>query len=111
VNNTYVWSITELNCLPTAGSLTDYVVTSHWLCTGTDGTYDGSQKGIAVFTVDPTKKDYTPYQDLKEDEVIAWTQDALGADTVQLIYRTIDRQIQGQVTPAIITPELPWSSS
>ena len=110
-NNTYVWSITELNCIPALGSITNYVVQAHWLCTGTDGTYTGSFNGPAVFSVDPNQPGYVPYQDLTEAEVIVWVQEALGFDTVQLVYRIIDQQIQGQVSPAVVTPPLPWSKA
>lgn len=100
-----------MDCLPTAGSLTDYVVVSHWLCQGTDGTYTGAVPGTVTFVVDPYKTDYVPYDQLTEAEVVVWTQDALGFDTVQAVYRMIDTQIQGQVSPPVVTPPLPWDPS
>jgi len=106
---TYTWSIDELSCLPTAGSLTDYVVIAKWTCTGSDGIYAGTVTNITVFTVDPNKKDYVPYADLQEAEIIEWVQDALGFDTVQLVYSKIATQIQGQEDPTLINPPLPWS--
>ena len=108
MNNTYTWTITQLECIPDIDGKLNYVVVAHWLCQGTDGTYTGSVANTATFVVDPYKTDYVPYQDLKEPEVIVWVQDALGPDTVQAVYRMIDTQIQGQVSPPIVTPPLPW---
>ena len=109
MNNTYTWTITALDCIPEINDRSNYVVIAHWLCEGSDGVYTGQQVGTVTFVVDPYKTDYVPYQDLTEAEVIVWTQDALGADTVQLIYRTIDTQIQAQVNPAVVQPPLPWA--
>ena len=108
-NITYTWSIDSLSCIPTIGSLTDYVVVAKWTCSGSDGICSGSETNTATFTVDPNKKDYVPYDDLKEEEVIIWVQDALGFDTVQLVYSKIATQIQGQEDPTMINPPLPWS--
>lgn len=105
----YTWSIDELSCIPTAGSLTDYVVIAKWTCTGSDGACEGSVTNDTVFNVDPSKKDYVPYDDLQEAEVIEWVQEALGFDTVQLVYSKINTQIQGQEDPTLINPPLPWS--
>jgi len=110
MSNTYTWSISALNCIPQVGSLTDYVCTSHWNCSGTDGTFSGQCYSTVSFTVNPDKPDYTPYDELTEAEVILWTQEALGEEQVTAIYTSIDSQIQNQIDPPIITPPLPWNT-
>lgn len=109
MSNTYTWTISALDCIPQVGSLTDYVCVSHWSCSGTDGTYTGQCYAAVSFPVNPDKPDYTPYADLTEAEVIQWTQDALGEEQVAAIYDSIDKQIENQVHPAIISPALPWA--
>ena len=106
---TYNWIISAMDVIPQTGSLTDYVVTAHWTCQGTDGTYTGQVYTTQSFTVNPDKPDYTPYADLTEAEVIQWTQDALGAEQVAAVYTSIDTQIENQVNPPIVTPPLPWA--
>jgi hypothetical protein len=108
---TNTWSIVALDVKPTVGSLTDYVVTSHWTLSATDGTYTGYVYGTASFSVDPTKPGYTPYADLTEAEVIAWTQGALGAEQVAAYEANVAAQIENQINPPIITPPLPWAPS
>ena len=106
---TYTWNIVALDCKPTVGSLTDYVVTSHWTLSGTDGTYTGSVYGTVSFEVNPDKPDYTPYADLTEAEVIAWTQGALGAEQVAAYEFNVLQQIENQINPPIVQPPLPWA--
>ena len=106
---TYTWGIVVLDCKPAVDSLVDYVVTSHWTLNGDDGAgHTGSVYGTASFEVDPTKPDYVPYKDLTESEVIAWTQGALGADTVTAYEENVASQIENQINPPIVTPPLPW---
>ena len=105
----YTWNIGTLNCVPKAGNFTDYVCMSHWTLNGDDGAgHTGSVYGTASFEVDPTKPDYVPYEDLTESEVIAWTQGALGADTVTAYEENVASQIENQINPPIVTPPLPW---
>lgn len=105
----YQWTISALNCIPQLGDMTDYCITSHWRCSGTDGTFTGQCYATVNFEVNPDKPDYTPYEDLTEEQVIAWTQDALGEEQVAAIYTSIDSQIEDQVNPKIVTPPLPWA--
>lgn len=109
--NTYTWLITALDCIPNVDGKTDYVVVAHWTCSGTDGTYTGVVYNTATFTVDPTKADYVPYDQLTEAEVVLWVQESLGNDTEQAVYRSIDTQIEGQANPTIVTPPLPWQTA
>ena len=106
--NTYTWSISALDCIPDLNGKLNYVVVSHYTCSGTDGTYTGSVYNTVQFQVDPEKPDYVPYADLTEAEVITWTQAALGEETVAAVYTSIDTQIENQVNPPIVTPPLPW---
>lgn len=110
MSNTYTWTISALDCIPDLDGKLDYVVVAHWTCTGTDGTFSGSVYNTATFVVDPQKSDYVPYADLTEEMVVGWVQETLGTDTVEAVYRSIDTQIQGQVSPTIVTPPLPWQT-
>jgi len=110
MSNTYTWLISALDCKPQVGDLTDYVVTSHWNCSGTDGTFSGQCYATVSFTVNPDKPDYTPYADLTEEEVITWTQDALGEEQVTAVYTSIDSQIENAKNPPQVTLPLPWNT-
>ena len=109
--NTYTWTINALNCIPDLNGKLDYVVTSHWTCSGTDGTYSGQVYSTVQFQVDPDKPNYVPYDQLTEAQVITWTQEALGAETVAATEAAIDTQIENQINPPIVTPPLPWAQA
>jgi len=108
MSNLYTWTISALDCIPQVGSLTDYVCTSHWSCSGTDGTFTGSCYSTVSFAVNPDKPNYTPYNELTEAEVIQWTQEALGEEQVAAIYTSIDSQIENAKNPPIVVLPLPW---
>jgi hypothetical protein len=105
---TYTWNIVAMNCKPDVNGMLDYVVTSHWELTATDGTYIGSVYGTASFEVDLAKSSYIPYEQLTLAQVVAWTQAALGKDQIASYEMSVADQIQAQITPTIITPKLPW---
>ena len=100
---TNTWGIVQLDCQPN-----EYVVTAHWTLMATDGTYTGSVYGTASFGVAPDKPNYTPYADLTLDQVVAWTQAAIGEEQVASYEKIVADQIQAQITPTIVTPKLPW---
>jgi len=105
---TSTWNIVAMDCRPNVNGMLDYVVTSHWTLTATDGTYTGSVYGTASFEVDLDKPNYVPYADLTLDQVIAWTQDALGEEQVASYEASVASQIEAQINPTIVTPPLPW---
>lgn len=108
---THNWQISQLDCKPQVGNMIDYVVTSHWRCTGDDGEgHSGQCYSTVSFTVDPDKPNFVPFADITEAMAIQWTQDALGEEQVAAIYTSIDSQIQNEINPPIITPPLPWST-
>ena len=105
---TNTWGIVALNCKPDVNGMLDYVVVAHWTLTATDGTYTGSVYGTASFEVDPDKPNYVPYADLTLDQVVAWTQAALGEEQVASYEASVASQIEAQIAPTIISPALPW---
>ena len=106
---TSTWNIVAMDCRPNVNGMLDYVVTSHWTLTATDGTYTGSVYGTASFEVDPDKPNYIPYADLTLDQVVAWTKDALGEKQVAAYEFNVLSQLEAKINPSIVTPPLPWS--
>jgi hypothetical protein len=103
---TYIWTITQLDCLPTSPEGADYVTTAHWQCNGTDGTYNGSVYSTTAFTV-VQGPDFTPYEDLTQDQVLGWIwSSGVDKDSAEL---AVDTQIQNQINPPIVSPPLPWA--
>lgn len=103
---TFNWVITTLDCIPQTPEGADYVVTAHWTCNGTDGTYNGSVYSTCSFPV-VQGEDFVPYADLTQDTVLNWCW-ASGVDK-DATEAAVEQQIQNQIDPPIIQPPLPWA--
>lgn len=104
---TYTWNISVLNCIPQTAEGADYVVTAHWQCTGTDGTYTGQVYSTCSFPV-VQGTTFVPYPDLTLDIVLGWIW-ANGVDKAAT-EAAVQTQIDNQINPPIITPTLPWAA-
>ena len=105
---TYVWQVSQLDCLPQAPEGADYVVTAHWQLVGTDGTYSGSVYSTCSFPV-VTGEAFVPYADLTLDTVLGWCY-ANGVDQASA-EAAVAQQIADQKNPPIVSPPLPWAAA
>ena len=101
---TILWIIERLLVKPTEGSLTDVVITADWRCNGTQDQYSGTCYGSTSFA--PPSGDFTPYDQLTQDQVLGWCF-ANGVDKTA-IEANVTAQINDQINPPIIAPPLPW---
>ena len=110
MSNTHTWKINALDCAPSAEGQTNVVNTIHWTATGTDGTHTAS-----VYNTHPVTytagSPFTAFNSLTEAEVIGWLQSAMGTEQVAAVEAALDAQIAALVTPAVVTPALPWSQA
>ena len=107
---TIVWSVTAMDCYPQAEGQTNVVNTIHWIATGTDGTHTAS-----VYNTHPVTytagSPFTAFNSLTEAQVVGWLQAAMGTEQVAAVEAALDAQIAALVTPAVVTPALPWSQA
>jgi hypothetical protein len=80
------------------------VITADWRCNGTQDQYSGTCYGSASFQ--PPSGDFTPYEDLTEQQVLDWCF-ANGVDQAA-IEANVTQQINDQINPPVIAPPLPW---
>jgi len=99
-----VWIIERLLVKPTEGSLTDVVITADWRCNGSQESFSGTCYGSTSFA--PPSGDFTPYDQLTEQQVLDWCF-ANGVDQTA-IEANVSLQIENQINPPIIAPPLPW---
>ena len=100
------WVVTQLDCLPQAEGQTDVVVTAHWSCNGTDGTYNASVYSTTSFTY--TGGAFVPYADLTQNDVLGWIWSS-GVDQAAT-EAAVQQQINNQINPPVVTPPLPWAT-
>jgi hypothetical protein len=108
MTTTYQWNIQALDCVPQEDGHTDVVVVAHWTVLATDGTYTSSVYGTQSFTYNAGKA-FIPYDSLTQDEVVGWVQAGMGAEGVASLQESLDKQIEAQINPPIVTLPLPWA--
>jgi hypothetical protein len=98
------WIIQSLLVRKVEGTLTDVVITADWRCNGSQDQYSGTCYGSTSFA--PPSGDFTPYEDLTEQQVLGWCY-ANGVDQ-KAIEANVTAQINDQINPPVIAPPLPW---
>ena len=106
---TFNWNCRTVDVYPTDETYADVVYNVHWTVTGTSdqldpqgNTYAASNIGTQILdTSDIT--DFIPFEDLTNEEVVAWTQTAMGEEQVAQIEANIEAQIENLITPTSIT--------
>ena len=83
-----------------------FVVTVHYNVSATEGEYSASTYGTVGYTEQPDES-YTPYEELTQEQVVGWVQDALGKDTVEA---SLAGQIEALKHPTQATG-LPWGAA
>jgi hypothetical protein len=101
---TILWIIERLLVKPTEGSLTDVVITADWRCNGSQDQYSGTCYGSCSFA--PPSGEFTPYDQLTEQQVLNWCYEN-GVDKTA-IEANVTQQIENQINPPVVTLPLPW---
>ena len=103
--NVYTWTITAMDCSTTETN-PDTVITAHWTCSGTDGTYNASVYSTCSFP--QPEGSFTPYSDLTQEQVLDWCwADGVDKDATEA---SVGQQLANLVNPPVVTPALPWSA-
>jgi len=106
---TYDWNCKTVDCYPEQNNEADVVYNVHWIVTGVSDQKDTqgnfySATNIGTQTLDTSQiTNFIPFEDLTNDEVVAWTKGAMGATQVTAIETNIDKQIQDLITPTSVT--------
>ena len=102
---TITWSVTAMDAYPQAEGQTDVVFTVHWTCAGVQDTYNASVYSTCGVTYS-SGAPYTPYAQLTQDQVLGWIW-ASGVDKAAT-EAAVQQQINNQINPPVVTPNLPW---
>ena len=101
----YNWNCKTVDVYPQDGDYTDVVYNVHWIVTGTDdsvppvqGTVYGTQM---LNTSDITT--FIPFNQLTNEEIVAWTQSAMGPERIAEIEANIVSQIELIINPTSLT--------
>jgi len=105
---TNTWGVVQMECYPEYEGQPDMVFNVHWNLTGTEDNYVGYAYGsVSVPLAD--EENFTPYEELTQEQVIGWVKDALGEEQVLNYEANVAAQIEAQRNPTVVKPPLPWS--
>jgi hypothetical protein len=95
------WTIATLEHNVADGGVT----VAHWRVTEVDGDYSASAYGTCGFSPDASSPDFTPYDQLTQDQVLGWCwADGLDKDAVEL---SLTNNINDQKNPTT-ADGVPW---
>lgn len=106
---TYNWNCKTVDCYPEQDNEADVVYNVHWIVTGTSDQLDlqgspYSATSIGTQTLDTSQiTNFIPFDQLTNDEVVAWTKGAMGDEQVASIEASIQSQIDNLITPTSVT--------
>ena len=102
---TYNWNCKTVDVYPQDGNYTDVVYNVHWIVTGTDDSVppvEGRLYGTQILNISDITN-FIPFDQLTNEEIVAWTQSAMGAERVAEIEANIANQIELIINPISIT--------
>ena len=106
---TYNWNCKTVDCYPEQDNEADVVYNVHWIVTGVSDEVDSkgnpySATNIGTQSLDTSQiTDFIPFDQLTNDEVVAWTKGAMGDEQVASIEASIQSQIDSLITPTSVT--------
>lgn len=106
---TYTWGFPALGVVYNEDNLENVIQTVNWTLTATDGEYSASCYG-SVTLASPSPASFTPYDEVTEEMVIAWTTEALGEEQVAQYEATLAGQIEAQKNPTGGNLPPPWTN-
>jgi hypothetical protein len=101
--------ISQLNCAVESEGLPNVINVIHYRYNATkvegDKTYFAETYG-ASSVAQPNPQNFTPYEDVTEEEVINWLEQILPVEEMQL---SLEANIDLQINPVEVTLPLPWA--
>lgn len=104
--NTYNWKINALDAKVLVGDNENVVYTVHWSLIATSENEEHTVSSIGTHSVEYDVDNFVPYEDLTEEIVIGWLEDALDVDSMKA---KLDAQIEKLITPQEITYTDPFA--
>lgn len=109
----YTWDVATVDTYPThsdgSNTKTDVIYNVHWRLKGTDDTNKDADGNFQTHEIYGSQKlnvsdhsSFKAFADVKQSDVQAWVEAAIGSDVVAGIKSTIDKEIAKKVTPTSV---------
>lgn len=103
----YSWQINEMFAYPEKDGKQNVVFGISYTINGED---DGDTASIQAQIPMPLPSDnFTPYDQLTEEQVIDWVKGELGDEQVAKLEAQLAQMVSEQKTPSVVVNPLPWA--
>jgi hypothetical protein len=106
---TFNWDCKTVDVYPSSGDNTDVVYNVHWRLTGVsdqldanDNPYSATVIGTQTLSTEEIV-DFVPFEDLTHEQIVTWTQEAIGTEQVASMEESVNNQIDNLITPSSVT--------
>tara|TARA_R100001463_G_scaffold56084_1_gene107972 strand:+ start:3914 stop:4255 length:342 start_codon:yes stop_codon:yes gene_type:complete len=106
---TYNWNCKTVDCYVETEGESDVVYNVHWIVTGVSDTldpegnaYTSQNIGTQALNIEDIT-DFIPFDQLTNEEIVAWTKTAMGEEKVTSIEERIAAAIELLITPVSVT--------
>ena len=105
--NTYSWSCSTVDAYPShtdenGVTESNVIYNVHWILQGTDGVVSSTVIGTQTIETSDLST-FTAFESVTHDQMIAWTQAAMGAERVAELEASLDSQIAELAAPSSVT--------
>ncbi len=105
--NTYSWNCRTVDTYPShtdenSVTETDVVYNVHWRVTGSDETNSTTVIGTQTLSTEDLSG-FTAFESVTHEDMIAWTQAAMGTDRVAELETSLDSQLAELAAPSSVT--------
>jgi len=101
------WKIESMTIIPVEGTMYNLITSANWSCTGVKDGYSRILRDKAFF--EKPKGRFTPYDELKEEDVLKWVWGAGNVKRKETERRLKDLLDAAKTAPEQSTTNLPWS--
>lgn len=100
----YIWNCKTVDVYPQDGEYTDVVYNVHYYVLGEDSetAYQSDIIGTQILNVSDIT-DFIPFDELTNEDAVAWCKEAMGEEQVAQIEATIAAAIEDQINPSSVT--------
>lgn len=105
---TFTWKINNIQIMQVPESNT--AVVSNFTIHGNEDDITGSVT-YSVNLLPANTENFTPFDQITEEQAILWTQEALGTDRVTAMEGEVQQQIDKQKIPTPQPAPLPWGTT
>lgn len=108
--NNYTWNCRTVDVYPTFDNENNVVYSVHWILTGTSDQQDaeGNNYKATIYntqdlTLDDIQSNFIPFENLTNDIVSTWVQQAMGVEQVNKLQSILDSKIDEEINPTTET--------